>query len=53
MTRGDDLVEDNYNEICVRSREDWDVNGDGSSVGFVQTNAKVTLSTQQKEDKHT
>ena len=50
MSRGNDLVENNDEQICVGSGEDGDVHGDGRRVGLVQTHPEVALAAQQEQD---
>ena len=47
------LVENNDEEIRVRSSEDWYVHGHSSCVWLVKTDTKVSFSTQKKQNKHT
>ena len=52
MATGDDLVEDNDEEVGMTATEDRDVEGESCCVGLVQANSKVPLTTEQKKNEN-
>ena len=46
-------MEDNDEKVGMAARKHRDVHGHGGGEGFVEPHAKVALSAQQEEDKHT
>lgn len=52
MAGGDDLVEDQHQQVGVRAGEDGDVHGHGGRVRLVEAHAEVALPRQQQQDEH-
>ena len=52
VTGCNNLVEHNDQKICVSASENWNIHWDCGCVGLVQTDPKVSLSTEEEEYKN-